>query len=145
MTSSVLTLDRLRVNLSKLKPQTVRHVLGPLNGIIPISGRKAAMLGNYPFPIDAVKVDNRTTEDLTPDQLRSLLKAIAESMDIEAANIMYGLVYRHEARGSFKLKWADIDFWTGLSSRSAIPVSNVSQKNPLNDQARDVLKESPRN
>ena len=34
---------------------------------------------DLPFPIDSVKVDNCTTEDLSPVQLKSLLKAIDES------------------------------------------------------------------
>lgn len=138
-----LDVDRLRVNLSKtLKPQTVRHVLGLLKRIIHF-GAKRQLCRELPFPIDAVKVDNCTTEDLTPGQLRNLLKAISESIDIEAANIMRMALFTGMRRGElFKLKWADVDFDRGFITIRD-PKGGVSQKIPLNDQARDVLKNHP--
>ena len=138
-----LDVDRLRVNLSKtLKPQTVKHVLGLLKRIIHF-GAKRQLCQGLPFPIDAVKVDNCTTEDLTPDQLRKLLKAISESTDIEAANIMRMALFTGMRRGElFKLKWADVDFDRGFITIQN-PKGGISQKIPLNDQARDVLKNHP--
>lgn len=138
-----LDVDRLRVNLSKtLKPQTVRHVLGLLKRIIHF-GAKRQLCRELPFSLEAVKVDNRTTEDLTPGQLKNLLKAIAESTDIEAANIMRMALFTGMRRGElFKLKWADIDFDRGFITIRD-PKGGVSQKIPLNDQARDVLKNHP--
>ena len=139
-----LDVDRLRVNLSKkLKPQTVKHVLGLLKRIIRF-GAKRQLCRELPFPVDAVKVDNCTTEDLTPDQLRSLLKAIAESTDIEAANIMRMALFTGMRRGElFKLQWTDIDFDRGFITIRHDPKGGISQKIPLNDQARDVLKNHP--
>lgn len=138
-----LDVDRLRVNLcKKLKPQTVRHVLGLLKRIIRF-GAKRQLCRELPFPIDSVKVDNRTTEDLTPGQLKKLLKAIAESTDIEAANIMRMALFTGMRRGElFKLKWSDVDFDRGFITIRD-PKGGVSQKIPLNDQARDVLKHHP--
>jgi integrase len=139
-----LDVDRLRVNLSKkLKPQTVRHVLGLLKRIIHF-GAKRQLCRELPFPIDSVKVDNRTTEDLTPKQLQSLLKAISESTDIEAANIMRMALFTGMRRGElFKLQWNDIDFDRGFITIRHDPKGGVSQKIPLNDQAREVLKNHP--
>jgi len=138
-----LDIDRLRVNLSKnLKPQTVKHVLGLLKRIIRF-GAKRQLCRELPFPIDSVKVDNCTTEDLTSGQLKSLLKAISESTDIEAANIMRMALFTGMRRGElFKLKWADVDFDRGFIMIRD-PKGGVSQKIPLNDQARDVLKHHP--
>jgi integrase len=138
-----LDIDRLRVNLSKnLKPQTVKHVLGLLKRIIRF-GAKRQLCRELPFPIDSVKVDNCTTEDLTSGQLKSLLKAISESTDIEAANIMRMALFTGMRRGElFKLKWADVDFDRGFITIRD-PKGGVSQKIPLNDQARDVLKHHP--
>jgi integrase len=138
-----LDVDRLRVNLSKkLKPQTIRHVLGLLKRIIHF-GAKRQLCKELSFPIDSVKVDNRTTEDLSPDQLKGLLKAIAESTDIEAANIMRMVLFTGMRRGElFKLKWADVDFDRGFITIRD-PKGGVSQKIPLNNQARDVLKHHP--
>jgi integrase len=139
-----LDVDRLRVNLSKkLKPQTVRHILGLLKRIIHF-GAKRQLCRELPFPIDTVKVDNRTTEDLTPAQLKSLLKAISESTDIEAANIMRMALFTGMRRGElFKLQWNDIDFDRGFITIRHDPKGGVSQKIPLNDQAREVLKNHP--
>lgn len=139
-----LDIDRLRVNLSKkLKPQTVKHVLGLLKRIIRF-GAKRQLCRELSFPIDSVKVDNCTTEDLTPDQLRSLLKAISESTDIEAANIMRMALFTGMRRGElFKLKWTDVDFERGFITIQN-PKGGVSQKIPLNDQARNVLNNHPK-
>ena len=139
-----LDIDRLRVNLSKkLKPQTVKHVLGLLKRIIRF-GAKRQLCRELPFPIDTVKVDNCTTEDLTPEQLKNLLKAITESTDIEAANIMRMALFTGMRRGElFKLKWADVDFDRGFITIRHDPKGGISQKIPLNDQARDVLKHHP--
>lgn len=139
-----LDIDRLRVNLTKkLKPQTVRHALGLLKRIIHF-GAKRQLCRELPFPMDPVKVDNRTTEDLTPKQLKSLLKAIDESTDIEAANIMRMALFTGMRRGElFKLQWNDIDFDRGFITIRHDPKGGVSQKIPLNDHARAVLKSHP--
>jgi integrase len=139
-----LDVDRLRVSLSKkLKPQSVRHVLGLIKRIIHF-GAKRQLCRELPFPIDTVKVDNRTTEDLTSKQLQSLLKAISESPDIEAANIMRMALFTGMRRGElFKLQWDDIDFDRGFITIRHDPKGGVSQKIPLNDQAREVLKNHP--
>lgn len=96
-----------------------------------------------PFPIDTAKVDNCKTEDLTPGQLGNLLKAIAESADIVAANIMRMALFTRKRRSElFKLKWTDVDFDCGFITIQN-PNGDVIQKIPLNDQARDVLKITP--
>ena len=140
-----LDVDRLRVNLSKkLKPQTVKHVLGLLKRIIRF-GAKRQLCHELSFPVDSVKVDNCTTEDLTPGQLKSLLKAIAESTDIEAANIMRMALFTGMRRGElFKLQWTDIDFERGFIDIRHDPKGGKSQKIPLNEQARAVLESHPK-
>lgn len=140
-----LDVDRLRVKLSKkLKPQTVKHVLGLLKRIIHF-GAKRQLCRELSFPMDTIKVDNRTTEDLTPDQLRSLMKAIGESTDTEAANIMRMALFTGMRRGElFKLQWKDINFERGFITIGHDPKGGVSQKIPLNDEARAVLKSHPR-
>jgi integrase len=139
-----LDVDRLRVNLSKkLKPQTVKHILGLLKRIVRFGARRQ-LCRELSFPVDTVKVDNRTTEDLSPSQLRSLLKAISESTDIEAANIMRMALFTGMRRGElFKLQWKDIDFDRGFITIRHDPKGGVSQKIPLNAQARGVLKGHP--
>ena len=139
-----LDVDRLRVNLSKkLKPQTVKHILGLLKRIVHF-GVARQLCQNLNFEVDPVKVDNQKTEDLTQEQLMNLLKAIDDSTDMEAANIMRLALFTGMRRGEmFKLKWNDIDFQRGfISIRN--PKGGVSQKIPLNEQARHVLENHPK-
>lgn len=138
-----LDVDRLRVRLLKtLKPQTVKHVLGLLKRIVHY-GAARQLCQNLNFEIEPVKVDNQKTEDLTPEQLQRLLTVIDNSTDIEAANIMRLALYTGMRRGEmFKLKWNDIDFQRGfIAIRN--PKGGVSQKIPLNEQARKILKNHP--
>jgi len=139
-----LDVDRLRVNLSKkLKPQTVKHILGLLKRIVHF-GVARQLCQNLNFEVEPVKVDNQRTEDLNPEQLKNLLKAINNSTDTEAANIMRLALFTGMRRGEmFKLKWNDIDFQRGfISIRN--PKGGVSQKIPLNEQARHVLENHPK-
>ncbi len=139
-----LDVDRLRVKLSKkLKPQTIKHILGLLKRIVHF-GVARQLCQNLNFELEPVKVDNQKTEDLNPEQLKRLLTAIDNSTDIEAANIMRLALYTGMRRGEmFKLKWNDIDFQRGfIAIRN--PKGGVSQKIPLNEQARHVLENHPR-
>ena len=139
-----LDVDRLRINLIKtLKPQTVKHILGLLKRIVHY-GAARQLCQNLSFEVEVVKVDNQRTEDLTPEQLKYLLEAIDKSQDIEAANIMRLALFTGMRRGEmFKLKWTDIDFQRGfINIRN--PKGGVSQKIPLNDQAKQLLENHPK-
>ena len=139
-----LDVDRLRIKISNtLKPQTVRHIMGLLKRIVAF-GVKRQMCQGLCFQVDAVRVDNVKTEDLTKKQLRSLLEAIEQSHDIEAANIMRMALFTGMRRGElFKLKWSDVDFDRGFITIRD-PKGGVSQKIPMNEQARKVLKDHPK-
>lgn len=139
-----LDVDRLRVKLLKtLKPQTVKHVMGLLKRIVHY-GAARQLCQNLKFEIETIKVDNQKTEDLTPEQLKRLLEAIDNSTDVEAANIMRLALYTGMRRGEmFKLKWDDIDFQRGFIAIKN-PKGGVSQKIPLNEQARQILENHPK-
>jgi len=139
-----LDVDRLRVKLSKDKaPKTVKNILELLQRIVNF-GVSRQLCGSLNFKIDTIKVDNIKTEDLSPKQLKKLLEAIDNSTDIEAANIMRLALYTGMRRGEmFKLKWNDIDYQRGfISIRN--PKGGLSQKIPLNAQARQVLENHPK-
>jgi len=139
-----LDVDRLRVRLLKeYKPQTVKHVFALLKRIVNF-GVSRQLCKNLTFKIETIKVDNQKTEDLNTEQLKNLLTAIDNSTDIEAANIMRLALYTGMRRGEmFKLKWNDIDFQRGFISIKN-PKGGVSQKIPLNEQARQVLESHPK-
>lgn len=138
-----LDVDRLRINLLKDKsPQTVKHVLGLLKRLCNFGVKKQLCQG-VGFKIEMPKVDNQRTEDLTPDQLKSLLKAISESTDIQAAAFMKMALFTGMRRGELmKLKWEDVDFDRGFIFIRE-PKGGKSQRIPLNEQARVVLKNHP--
>ena len=140
-----LEVDRLRVSLSKtLKPQTVKHIIGLLKRIVRF-GTARQLCQNLNFEIEPVKVDNQKTEDLTQEQLKRLLEAIDNSTDVEARAIMRLALYTGMRRGElFKLEWADIDFDRGFINIGHDPKGGKSQKIPLNEQARAVLKSHPK-
>ncbi len=139
-----LDVDRLRIRLSKkLKPQTVKHVLQLLKRIINFGVNKGLCQGSG-FKIEMPKVYNLTTEDLTTEQLQSLLKAIDKDKDIEAANLMRMALITGMRRGElFKLKWNDVDFERGFI-HIRDPKGGADQRIPLNDAAREVLENHPR-
>ncbi|MGB5216880.1 MAG: site-specific integrase [Smithella sp.] len=139
-----LDVDRLRIKLlKKYKPQSVKHVLALLKRIVNF-GVSRQLCGNLNFKIEAIRVDNQKTEDLTPEQLKNLLKAIDNSTDIQAADMMRLALYTGMRRGEmFKLKWDDIDFQRGFISIKN-PKGGVSQKIPMNEQARHVLENHPK-
>ncbi|WP_417911115.1 tyrosine-type recombinase/integrase [Candidatus Electronema sp. PJ] len=130
-----LDIDRLRTNLLKtLAPQTVKHVLTLLKRIVNY-GCGLGWTAPLSFKIDMPSVDNIKTEDLTPEQMRRLFKAMETSTCVPAANMMRLVLYTGMRRGElFKLKWDDIDFERGFIHIRE-PKGGKSQKIPLNNSA----------
>ena len=139
-----LEIDRLRIGLLKAKsPQTVKHVLALLKRLSNFGVRKQLCQG-ITFKIEMPRVDNQTTEDLSPNQLKSLLEAIENAEDRTAATFMKMALFTGMRRGELmKLKWTDVDFDRGFILLRA-PQGGKTQKIPLNDQVRDILKNHPR-
>ncbi|MCG2750370.1 MAG: site-specific integrase [Desulfobacteraceae bacterium] len=137
-------IDRLRIQLLKKKaPQTVKHILTLLKRINNF-GVKKGLCEGMPFSIEIPKINNTSTEDLTPDQLQKLLKAIDNAEDINGANIMrMALFTGMRASEIFKLEWRDIDFDRGFI-HIRDPKGGPDQKIPLNDSTRDLLNNHPR-
>jgi len=134
-----LDVDRMRIKLlKKLTPQTVKHILNLLTWIINF-GVKRGICDGISFHIQKPTVNNLKTEDLTPDELSRLLKAIDQADHTIAANIMRMALYTGMRRGEmFKLKWKDIDFDRGFI-HIRDPKGGPDQSVPLNDEARKVL------
>ncbi len=139
-----LDIDRLRINLLKKRsPQTVKHVMALLRRICRF-GSKKGLTPALPFSIEMPKVDNEVTEDLSPEQLQRLLAVIDAYPDIQAQGIMRMALYTGmRASEIFHLEWSDLDFERGfITIRN--PKGGRDQKIPMNDAARDLLKEHPR-
>ena len=84
------------------------------------------------------------TEDLTPEQLTSLLEAIEQDPNVQAATFMKMILFTGMRRGElFKLQWQDIDFDRGFI-HIRDPKGGQDQKIPLNVAARELLLDHPR-
>jgi integrase len=138
-----LSVDRLRVKLLKKKSDgTVKNILELLRRICNY-GVKKNLTEGLPFILEMPNLNNLRTEDLTPDQLEALLKALDEDDNIQAANLMKMILYTGMRRGElFKLKWTDIDEMRGFI-RISDPKGGFDQTIPLNDAARVLLKKHP--
>ena len=139
-----LEIDRLRIKLLKTKsPQTVKHVLTLLQRICNFGINRGLCRGPG-FKFQTPRVNNLRTEDLTPDQLTVLLKAIDEDEHPQAGPMMKLALFSGMRRGElFKLQWQDIDFEKGfihlIDTKGGKP-----EIIPLNDGARGLLEEHPR-
>ena len=139
-----LDLDRLRLRTMKDKsPQTIKLVLEQIKRISRFGVRKR-LCEPIPFAIEMPKVDNLKTEDLTEDQLTTLLKAIDESEHKQAGDMMKLALFSGMRRSEMlKLRWEDVDFGRCFINIRE-PKGVKSQKIPLNDGARHVLLSLPR-
>ena len=139
-----LDVDRVRMRLLKKRaPQTVQHVLNLLIWIINF-GVKKGLCEGLSFHVQRPKVDNKTTEDLSEEQLARLIEAIDEDPNIQVANLMRLALNSGMRRGELlELKWDDIDF-----NREFIlirhPKGGSSQMIPLNNTSRAILQNHPR-
>jgi integrase len=142
-----LDIDRLRLKLLKnLSPQTVKHIMALIRRIIAFGLRKGLCAPPDPqkLHIEIPRVDNEKTEDLNPDELQRLLKAINEDENQIVANLMRMALYTGMRRGElFKLQWRDVNLERNyLTIRG--PKGGKSQDIPLNDAARSLLQDMPR-
>ena len=134
-----LDIDRSRLKLLKTKaPATVKNILELLRRIVNFGVKKSLCQG-LSFTIEMPKVNNRKIEDLNPEQLLSLWKAIGEDSNLHAANMMKMALFTGMRRGEmFKLKWKDIDFQRGFI-HIRDPKGGPDQIIPLNDETKKIL------
>lgn len=142
---SQIMVHRLRINLSKtLSAKTVKNVLELLERIINF-GTKKGLCPSLGFKPEHPRVNNQRTEDLTAEQLAKLLQAIEEDHDIHAGNFMRMALVTGMRRGElFKLQWQDLDFDKGFIHIRHDPKGGKDQTIPLNQAAREVLENHPR-
>ncbi len=138
-----LDVDRLRIKLLKKKsPQTVLHILNLFTWITNF-GIKNGLCPGLPFHIKKPTVRNLVTEDLTPMQIDSLLKAIDNDIHPQAGPIMKLALFSGMRKGEMlKLRWRHVDFERGFIN-IVDPKGGPDQKIPLNDAARELLESHP--
>lgn len=134
-----MSVDRFRVKMGKTHaPATVANALELLRRIVNF-GVNRGLCNAARFKIRLPKVDNLKTEDLSPEQLRSLLTALDAADNQAVADIMRMALHTGMRRGEIlRLRWADLDFRTGfILIRN--PKGGRSERIPMNPQARALL------
>jgi integrase len=102
-------------------------------------GIKRGLVAPINFKIEIPRLNNQTTEDLSPDQIKKLIRVLDTDKDQTAANVMRLALFTGMRRGEiFKLKWENVDFRRGFIT-IADPKGGPDQTIPLNDAARKVL------
>lgn len=141
-------IDRLKRTLEgkNLAAATIRQVLVLLQRLLNFGSKRGlcAAIDPTKLQFEMPKVNNIKTEDLSPSQLQSLLKAIKEDSNIHAANIMLMALCTGMRRGElFSLEWDHVDFDRGFI-HIVDPKGGLDQKIPLNPAAHDILSGHPR-
>lgn len=141
---SPIDLDRLRLGLQKAdKLTTAVRVLELLRRVINF-GIKRNLIAPMKFKITLPRLNNQTTEDLTPEQLGRLLAALEKDDDHACANLFRLALYTGMRRGELlSLAWDAVDFERGFIAIRD-PKGGRDQTIPLNAAARTVLEAHPR-
>lgn len=142
-------IDKLRAKLEKSgkSPQTVKHVLTLIKRLLNFALRKG-YVESIPgtLHITMPVVDNKVTENITPEQAHKLLQALDEEENQLQASIVRLALFTGMRRGaSLNLKWADLDFERGfITLRGDVAKKGKTEIIPMNDEARKVLEAIPR-
>lgn len=134
-----MSVDRFRVGLGKIRaPATVANALELLRRLVNF-GVNRGLCEAPRFRIRLPKVDNLKTEDLSPEQLRSLLVALDAADNQGVANIMRMALHTGMRRGEIlRLRWSDLDFRKGfILIRN--PKGGRSERIPMNPQTQVLL------
>ena len=134
-----LDVDRLRLKLQKNGKRTMAaRVLELLRRTVNY-GIKRGLVAPINFKIEIPRLNNQTTEDLSPDQIRKLIEVLDADEDQTAANVMRLALLSGMRRSEiFKLRFDDIDFRRGFITLKD-PKPGPDQTIPLNDAAREIF------
>lgn len=141
---TVREVDKLRANLEKdgKSPQTVKHVLTLLKRLLHFAVRKG-YVESLPgkLHITMPNVDNRVTENLTPEQAKKLLQALDEEADQNMASLVRLALFTGMRRSALlNLQWNDLDFERGfITLRGDAAKKGKTETIPMNEQARVIL------
>ena len=142
-------IDKLRAKLEKSgkSPQTVKHILTLIKRLLNFALRKG-YVESIPgiLHITMPTVDNKVTENLTPEQAQKLLQALDEEPDQVQASLVRLALFTGMRRGALlNLQWTDLDFDRGfITLRGDVAKKQKTETIPMNDQARAILNDLPR-
>lgn len=141
----MMDVERVRLQMKKAgrAPQTIKHVLALLKRLGNF-GANHGICQPIPFKVSIPPVDNKVTEDLTPEELDRLLTAIENDTNKAVATMMKLALFTGMRKGEiFKLQWNDVNFHRGyILIRN--PKGGNSQEIPLNREAKYLLNTWPK-
>jgi integrase len=124
-------------------PQHIKLTFALLRRVIRY-GHKRGLCELLGFQIELPRVNNETTEDLTPEQLVALLKACDDDYDIQSANMVRLALFTGMRRGELcKLKWDHVDFQKRFI-KIVDPKGGRDEVIPMNEASQAVLESHPR-
>ena len=141
-------IDNLRLSLEKTghKPATVRNVLELLRRIITFGIKKDLLEpGDMRAHFEMPQLNNDKTEDLSPDQLKSLINVLEKNKHKKVAKMMLLALYTGMRRGElFNLQWSHIDWEHGFinivgNDDGLGAKSGRNERIPMNELARCLL------
>lgn len=89
--------------------QTIKHVCGLLNRLLKYSAEQG-YCPEQKIKLSLPKINNEKTEDLTPDQIKALIKAMDSDPHPYAGKLMKMALFTGMRAGElFKLEWSDRD------------------------------------
>ena len=134
-----LDVDRIRLSLQKKgKRTTAARILELLRRTINF-GVKKGLIPPTAFKIEIPRLNNQTTEDLTPAQLKRLIDTLDRDEDQVAANVMRLALFTGMRRSEiFRLKWDNIDSERGFITIED-PKGGRNQTIPLNPSASSIF------
>ncbi|WP_457572107.1 tyrosine-type recombinase/integrase [Desulfovulcanus sp.] len=142
---NMLDIERIKYSMKKENkaPQTQKHVLALIKRIAN-HGVNHGFCNNITFKIKMPLVDNKVTEDLSPEELTRLLEAIEADPNRTAATMMKLALFTGMRRGEmFKLQWSDVNFHRRFILIRH-PKGGKSQEIPLNKEAEKLLSQWPK-
>lgn len=145
------TIDLTRISKSlsgKLKPQTIKHLLALVKRLLLFGVRQGFidMPDTRQLYITLPRVDDKKTEDLTPEQLTRLWQVLDEETNVQVAAIMKLAILTGMRRGEIlKLRWDDLDFERGfITIRPENAKNGSGSKIPMNLAVQGILQGLPR-
>lgn len=133
--------DRLKKGKKKAggkRPASVARTLELVRRLSNFAEKKQLCRG-LSFKIAMPRVNNTKTEDLTHEQMGALLKALDESLDKQAADMMrLALCTGMRKMEIFRLQWKDVNFTKGFITIRE-PKGGTDQIIPLSNVAGQIL------
>lgn len=138
-----LHINKIENKTAYLAPETRKHILGLIIRTSKFAVKRGLSEG-IKINIDLPKVNSEVTEDLSPEEIKRLLKALKESDNVQVATMLKMVLLTGMRRGELcKLCWDDIN-WGKKFIRIKGPKGGTDQTIPLNDNTYKLLKDYPR-